>query len=85
MMEFVSIVVLVALMAAWCLLLLMKGGVVEWLQIHGTEKVSEAANCMFCLSWWLCVVLSVMTAVAMKDCIVLAVPFFATPITRRLL
>ena len=82
---FLTCVVLVALLAAWVLLLFLKWGIIEWLQVHGSDLVSKAANCFFCMSWWMCVVLSIIAAVVLGEWSVLAVPFFATPITRRLL
>ena len=84
MIEFSCIVVLVALLAAWVLLLMKKWGIIEWLQVYGTEKVSEAAHCSFCLSWWVCCVIAVALSLIMGEWGVLMCPFFATPITRLL-
>lgn len=84
MIDYLCVVVLVALLAAWVLLLMKKWGIIEWLQVHGTEKVSEAAHCSFCCSWWVCCVVSLVLFLIMGEWAVLMCPFFATPITRLL-
>ena len=77
--------VLVALLAAFMVLLAYKWGVVEYLQVHGNEFISKMAHCEFCLSWWCCVFLSVVIIHHTGNFYLLLVPFMATPITRRLL
>lgn len=78
-------VVIVALVAAWLLMLLYKWGVIEWLQVHGSVTVSKAANCTFCLSWWMCVVVSLAVLAVSGDMCAVLVPVLATPITKRML
>jgi len=75
----------VALMSCFLLLLAHKWGIVEYLQIHGNDFISRMANCDFCMSWWLCVFVSVLLLRYTLDSRVLIVPFLATPLARRLL
>lgn len=78
-------VCLIALGCAFIISLADKWRIVEWLQMHGTELISKAANCRFCLSWWTNVVVSCGVAFATKDFSFLFVPFFSTIITRFVL
>lgn len=82
MIEFLVSVVLIGLACSFVLTLAGKWGIVEWLQMHGTELISKAANCRFCLSWWTNLIVCCVIAVATKDCSYLGVPFFSTIITR---
>lgn len=75
----------IALSASWLILLLKKTKVVEWLQIHGSELISELANCDFCLSWWTCLIISSITAIACDDYCIMFYAIIATPICRKLL
>lgn len=75
-------VCLIALGCAFIISLADKWRIVEWLQLHGTELISKAANCRFCLSWWTNLLVCCVIAVATKDCSFLGVPFFSTIITR---
>lgn len=71
--------------AAFLLLLAYKLGIVEWLQVHGDVVVSKMAQCNFCMSWWLSVVITILLAVIMDNVALLCVPFISTTIARRLL
>ena len=82
MIQFVCVVVLVALMASFLVLLLTKWGVVEWLQVHGDELLSKMASCSFCLSFWMCLLLTLVVVLGTDNALYMSVPFFATPITR---
>ena len=85
MMVVLEYTIIVALLSAFLLLLAYKWGIVEYLQVHGNDIISKMANCQFCLSWWLCVFVSVALLHYTMDCRVLIVPFLATPLCRRLL
>ena len=85
MIEFAVSVLLVAALAAFAVLLLKKWHCVEWLQVHGTDLISQMANCDFCLSFWAGVLLSAMAVLLTGNGYLMAIPFFSTPITRRLL
>lgn len=76
---------IVALVAAWLVLVLKKTGAVTWLQVHGSDFIARLAMCDFCLSWWVCVALSVCGLFIAADAMFIFVPFLATPITRILL
>lgn len=82
MIDFLVSVILIGLACSFVLTLAGKWRIIEWLQMHGTELISKAANCRFCLSWWTNLLVSCVIAVATKDCSYLGVPFFSTIITR---
>ena len=82
MIQFVCVIVLVALMASFLVLLLTKWGVVEWLQVHGDELLSKMASCSFCLSFWVCLLVTLVVVLGTDNALYMSVPFFATPITR---
>lgn len=91
MINYLCTVVIVALAAAWLLLLLYKWGVVEWLQVHGCEFVHKLASCDFCLSWWCCVTITAVLILAnfaifgVFHVEHLFIPMLANPLTRKLL
>ena len=82
MIQYLIVVVLVALMASFMVLILTKWGVVEWLQVHGDELLSKMASCTFCLSFWSCVIVSLVVVIGTDNILYLGIPFFAAPITR---
>lgn len=82
MTQLVTIVVLVALLASFLVLLLTKWGVVEWMQVHGDTMLSKMASCSFCLSFWMCLLLTLVVVLGTDNALYMSVPFFATPITR---
>lgn len=75
---------IVALTAAFIILLLKKWGVVEWLQVHGSNLVSQMANCDFCLSWWTSLLVAIALALCIDDWRTAFVSVLATPICRKL-
>ena len=77
--------IITACLATFFLLLAYKLGVIEWLQVHGNEFVSQLANCTFCLSWWACLAVSLIFIIESRDLLLLIVPVVATPITRKML
>ena len=72
-----------SLFASFLLLLAYKVGLVEWMQVHGSELVSKMAHCDFCTSWWLCVLLTIMILAVTGELYFFVVPFIATPLTRH--
>jgi len=76
---------IVALTAAFIILLLKKWGVVEWLQVHGSNLVSQMANCDFCLSWWTSLSVAIALALCIDDWRAVFVSVLAAPICRKLL
>lgn len=86
--NFVCYTFVVATTSAFILILLGKWGVIEYMQVRGWRLFSKMAQCNFCLSWWCCLALALVLAVAseridMLDGVVCAI--CATPITRILL
>jgi hypothetical protein len=74
-----------ASLSAFTLLLLVKWKIIEWMQVHGNDFLSKMANCDFCLSWWVNVILSIILFAVTLDVMVLAVPFCSTMLTRKLI
>ena len=76
---------MIALWVAFLLMLAYKLGIVEWLQINGNKFFSDMAHCDFCMSWWLCLIVTMMIMCFTCNLHLLVVPFIATPIARKLL
>lgn len=83
-MIYLVIAVAVALVASFFLLLFKKIGIVEWLQVHGSDLFSELAHCDFCLSWWLSFIIAIIAAAIIGDWWIIATAVLATPICRKL-
>lgn len=81
----IATILYISLLAAFLLLLARKLGGIEWLQVHGNDLVWELASCEFCLSWWVCLVLSCCAALFTGDWHCLLAAPFATPLTRMLI
>ena len=77
-------VVLVALLAAFVVLLVKKWGIAEYWLIHGNDFVAKLFSCDLCMSFWACVIVSLVATVALGDVRMMAVPFMAMPITRMM-
>lgn len=84
-MNYIDGIIVVALLAAFLLTLLRKWGVIEWVQVHGNEFFAKMFNCDFCLSWWTCVLISLIAFVLTGNTVFLGVPFCSTMITWGLL
>lgn len=85
MQEFIFYTVIVALIASFIVLLLSKVGVLEWMQINGSEIISKLASCHFCLSFWIGLIVAVIFAVITANPILVLVPICSSPISRMLL
>lgn len=85
MKELFLMTVIAATLSAYLLILAAKWKVVEWMQVKGWKWLSDLANCDFCLSWWLNVIVCLVAAVVTCDTMWIAVPFFATMLTRKLI
>lgn len=93
MVDFFIWILLIALTAAFIILLLTKVGIIEWLQVNGLKAkndrlndiVSKLANCHFCLSFWSGLILSVIVALITTDYELLVAPILTAPITRYML
>ena len=78
----ISITLVVALLAAFLLLLAYKTGIVEQLQVKGNNIVSQMAHCDFCMCFWLSMAISIVFLVVTMDFVCLGIPFLATPLAR---
>lgn len=85
MKELFLMTVIAATLSAYLLILAAKWKVVEWMQVRGWKWLSDLANCDFCLSWWINVVVCIVAWLVMGDVLWLVVPFFATMLTRKLI
>ena len=81
---FLVTVVLVALVAAFAILLAKKLGAVEWLQVHGDRFMSQMASCDFCMSFWAGTIVFVLISCAYDDPVLVFGGMFSCPITRYL-
>lgn len=81
----VNSMVLVATVATFIICLIGKWGLIQKCQESRLTVLSKLANCEFCISFWMCTIVSVIFSIFMGDAtlILLAVP--STPITRFLL
>ena len=77
-------IILVALLAAFMVLLVKKWGWAEWMQVHGDKYLSQLFGCDLCMSFWASVIICVTVACINDDCGMVFVPMFTTPITRML-
>ena len=84
-MEFLALVVCVALAAAFAIMLMRKWGVVEWVIVHGNDFFSQMFSCDFCLSFWTCSVLMTVCACWYGEPLLVLCGLFSCPLTRRLL
>ena len=85
MITFLLFTVIVALLAAFIILLITKLGIREWVQIHGLKLFSKMFGCNFCLSFWTGYCVAIILAIVTLNPLLLAVPFCSTPLTRILL
>lgn len=85
MKELFLMTVIAATLSAYLLILAAKWKVVEWMQVKGWKWLSDLAHCDFCLSWWVNVIVCLVAALVTGDTMWIAVPFFATMLTRKLI
>ena len=84
MIMMIELMILIALGAAFVVLLIKKWGIAEYMQVHGNGFFSKLFSCDLCMSFWAAVVLSVITAIMVGDVWIISLPMFTTPITRML-
>lgn len=77
--------VVIGIVAAFFITLAKKWGIVEQMQMRGSELVSEMAHCDFCLSWWMSCVLTLLYVLATGDVDMVYMPFVGTMVSRFLL
>lgn len=78
------VAVMVALAAAFVVLLLKKWGIAEWYQVHGDGFTSRLFSCDLCMSFWVSFVMACTVAAVTGDWVFYSVPVFSTPISRML-
>ena len=81
---FCYVIVLVALAAAFVVLVAKKWGITEWMQIHGDEYMSKLFGCDLCMSFWAAVILCLPLCLFLDSGLYICIPVFTTPITRML-
>ena len=79
-----ELIALVALMAAFIVLLVKKWGWAEWMQIHGDKYLSKLFSCDLCMSFWAAMAVCLVLMCWNDDNSLIFVPMFTTPITRML-
>lgn len=77
--------IVIGCLAAFFITLAKKWGVVEQLQVRGNDLISEMAHCDFCMSWWACVVLTLVYIFVTTDTSMVWMPFIGTMVSRGLL
>lgn len=83
--DFFLAVFVISLISAFIITLLRKWKVIEKMQVHGGDLISEMARCNFCLSWWTNVAVCLIALIFIKEGWVFAIPFLSTMITRHIL
>lgn len=82
---FLALAIIIAMLCAFCLILMRKWEIIEYVQVNGNEFFAKMFSCDFCLSFWASVIVSIIFAVSMQDIRILLMPFVTTPITRFVL
>ena len=79
-----KLIILVALLAAFIVLLVKKWGWAEWMQVHGDKYSSQLFSCDLCMSFWAAMMVSFAFVCWYDDPIYILLPIFTTPVTRML-
>ena len=83
-MNTMELLLIVALAAAFVVLLVKKWGIAEWMQIHAGEFFSKLFSCDLCMSFWACVIITAVVVVYERDLTLVLLPVVTTPVTRML-
>ena len=75
---------MIALLAAFVVLLMKKWGIAEWMQVHGDSITSRLFSCDLCMSFWTAFLITLVVVCVTDDRQLLFAPMFTTPITRML-
>ena len=82
-------IIVLALLAAFILLLLTKTGWRYALRDHydltGFSRIAKMLDCDFCFSFWLSLILALVLAILYQDLAWVMAPIFSVPLTRFLL
>ena len=79
-----TLMIVVALLAAFCVLLVKKWGWAEYMQVHGDKYLSQLFSCDLCMSFWACFLITLAIVIVIDEKSLMLIPFLATPITRQL-
>ena len=83
--DLIAYSMIVALVAAFVVVLLKKCGVAEYMQVHGDRFTSQLFSCDFCMSWWASVFVMLLSVSFVGDnAVYMLAPVLATPIARYL-
>ena len=83
--DLIAYSMIVALVAAFVVVLLKKWGVAEYMQVHGDRFTSQLFSCDFCMSWWVSVLVMLLSVSFVgNNAVYLLAPVLATPIARYL-
>lgn len=78
-------VVIIALISAFVILFITKVGLRDSVIEHSPRLISKMFNCDFCLSFWTNVFMTIIVISYTGFLPFMAIPIFATPITRILI
>lgn len=85
-MDFALNILYLALTASFFILLIERLGIRENVQTRAPKLISDMFRCDFCLSFWVCVVLSVIFYIFVyRNARVFLAPILVTPLIRALL
>ena len=79
-----TLTIVVALLAAFAVLLCKKWGWAEYMQVHGDKYLSQLFSCDLCMSFWASFFFTIIIVLVTEDHSLMLIPFLATPITRQL-
>lgn len=84
MTERLVIIIMVALAAAFVVLLVKKWGIAEYMQVHGNGFTSRLFSCDLCMSFWASLLVMSFAVFFVDEPWMLTVPLFSTPLTRMM-
>lgn len=85
LLNFALVTWLAAMFVTFTLLFLRKIGFLERMQVHGNWFISQLFQCVFCLSFWLNLIVSIILVLITNELTYIFIPFFSTPLSRHVL
>lgn len=82
---FLTWLLIVTSVSAFCVTLLHKWGVTEYVQIHGNDFFAKMFSCDFCLSWWVGIAITLFVVLITQRIECALIPFSSTILSRNLL
>lgn len=80
-----TLVLIIAAVAAFCIMLIEKTGVRNAVTAHASRLIGQMFGCDFCLSWWTCLAMACIAAAYTHDWKVIMLAVVAAPVARRLI